>query len=232
MYKLLYFSVFDLCFITRSLFCKMQDPTVVLKFLQVMDNTSENLGNDLMCTSSVNTTNLTRNCVNELKPPYTLKQLKDLHIFLVFFEWFQTVEYLLCFIANILTVTAVIKYENLHNKPTNILILGLACADGILGKLPYLRVLVVYVSSSSDPLLSREKTILCVGFTFLVTGRGTLLMETGFLHDFLEIYPRQAKYIIFAWNRAHKVRLKCPLENLETQKTFLGEGGIGLAQVW
>ena len=95
--------------------------------------------NDTACIFLINTTNFTQNCIVEFKNPYTLKQLKDLQIFIKFFEWFQTVEYLLCFMANILTVTAVIKYEYLHNKPTNILILGLACADGVLGTLSVIK---------------------------------------------------------------------------------------------
>ena len=41
--------------------------------------------------------------------------------------------FVLCFLGNLLTLTAVIKYDNLHEKPTNILILSLAIADGLLG---------------------------------------------------------------------------------------------------
>ena len=41
--------------------------------------------------------------------------------------------YVLCLLANVLTLTAVIKYDNLHKKSTNILILSLAIADGLLG---------------------------------------------------------------------------------------------------
>ena len=41
--------------------------------------------------------------------------------------------YVLCFLVNLLTLTAVIKFDNLHRKPTNILIFNLAVADGILG---------------------------------------------------------------------------------------------------
>ena len=32
-------------------------------------------------------------------------------------------------------------------------------------------------------------------------------MEMGFIHDFLGIFPREMKDIIFAWRGAHDVRL-------------------------
>ena len=41
--------------------------------------------------------------------------------------------YFLCFLGNLLTLSAVVKFDNLHKKPTNILILSLAIADGLLG---------------------------------------------------------------------------------------------------
>ena len=41
--------------------------------------------------------------------------------------------YILCFLVNLLTLAAVVKFENLHRKPTNILIFSLVVADGILG---------------------------------------------------------------------------------------------------
>ena len=123
----------------------------------------ERLTTDATCAPLINTTNLTPNGLNEFESPYTLKQLKDLQIFIEFFEWFQTVEYLLCFLANILTVTAVIKYENLHNKPANILILALACADGVLGKLSVL--LVFFLLHLTYNYL--EETILIVNMTCL-----------------------------------------------------------------
>ena len=44
------------------------------------------------------------------------------------------VVYVTVFWANLLTIIAVVKYEKLHRKPTNILILSLSAADGLLGK--------------------------------------------------------------------------------------------------
>ena len=44
------------------------------------------------------------------------------------------VMYVTAFFANLLTIVAVVKYEKLHRKPTNILILSLSVADGLLGK--------------------------------------------------------------------------------------------------
>ena len=40
--------------------------------------------------------------------------------------------YVLILLGNLLTVSAVINVDNLHRKPTNILILSLAIADGLL----------------------------------------------------------------------------------------------------
>ena len=44
------------------------------------------------------------------------------------------VVYITAFLANLLTVIAVVNYEKLHRKPTNILILSLSAADGLLGE--------------------------------------------------------------------------------------------------
>ncbi len=37
-------------------------------------------------------------------------------------------------VVNVFTIVAIVKFEYLHNKPTNILILGLSAADACLGK--------------------------------------------------------------------------------------------------
>ena len=50
------------------------------------------------------------------------------------FEFIRAFEYFLCFWANSLTITAVATYDYLHKKSTNILILSLSIADGLLGK--------------------------------------------------------------------------------------------------
>ena len=58
-------------------------------------------------------------------------------IFVLVMEYVGSVEYLICFIANIITITAVIKFDYLNRKSTNILILSLSVADSLLGKRNY-----------------------------------------------------------------------------------------------
>ena len=52
----------------------------------------------------------------------------------VFFMVILVGMYVTAFLANLLTIIAVVKYEKLHRKPTNILILSLSVADGLLGR--------------------------------------------------------------------------------------------------
>ena len=58
-------------------------------------------------------------------------------IFVLVMEYVGSVEYLICFIANIITITAVIKFDYLNRKSTNILILSLSVVDSLLGKRNY-----------------------------------------------------------------------------------------------
>ena len=58
-------------------------------------------------------------------------------MFVLVMEYVGSVEYLICFIANVITITAVIKFEYLNRKSTNILILSLSVADSLLGKRNY-----------------------------------------------------------------------------------------------
>ena len=51
------------------------------------------------------------------------------------FYFIQIAFYALCLMGNFLTMIAVAKFENLHKKPTNILIFSLAIADGFQGLL-------------------------------------------------------------------------------------------------
>ena len=55
-------------------------------------------------------------------------------IFLYFMEFWGSLEYFICFLANLLTIMAVVKFDYLHRKATNILILSLSIADGLLGE--------------------------------------------------------------------------------------------------
>ena len=58
-------------------------------------------------------------------------------MFVLVMEYVGSVEYLICFIANIITITAVIKFDYLNRKSTNIFILSLSVADSLLGKRNY-----------------------------------------------------------------------------------------------
>ena len=61
-------------------------------------------------------------------------KLSKTEIYLMAMEYIQSVEYFICFLANILTISAVIRFDYLHKKSTNILILSLSMADGLLGR--------------------------------------------------------------------------------------------------
>ena len=61
-------------------------------------------------------------------------RIAALELFTTISGYIQAFEYFLCFLANILTITAVAKFDYLHKKSTNILILSLSIADGLLGK--------------------------------------------------------------------------------------------------
>ena len=61
-------------------------------------------------------------------------RIAALVLFTTIFEFIQAFEYFMCFWANSLTITAVATYDYLHKKSTNILILSLSIADGLLGK--------------------------------------------------------------------------------------------------
>ena len=63
-----------------------------------------------------------------------LDRYAALVLFTTIFEYSQAFEYFLCFLANILTITAVATFNYLHKKSTNILILSLSVADGLLAK--------------------------------------------------------------------------------------------------
>ena len=62
------------------------------------------------------------------------KRIAALVLFTTIFEFVRAFEYFMCFWANSLTITAVATYDYLHKKSTNILILSLSIADGLLGK--------------------------------------------------------------------------------------------------
>ena len=61
-------------------------------------------------------------------------KLSKTEIYLMTMDYIQSIEYFICFLANILTISAVIRFDYLHKKSTNILILSLSMADGLLGR--------------------------------------------------------------------------------------------------
>ena len=50
-------------------------------------------------------------------------------------NYFSAAQYIICFLANALTIASVVKFDYLHKKSTNLLILSLSIADGLLGEL-------------------------------------------------------------------------------------------------
>ena len=64
---------------------------------------------------------------NETEPRWTTYQYFEYS-----FNFVQITLYVCCFLVNLLTLTAVVKFDSLHKKPPNILIFSLAVADGLL----------------------------------------------------------------------------------------------------
>ena len=57
------------------------------------------------------------------------------YLFLTIMNYFSVPQYIVCFLGNALTITSVVKFDYLHKKSTNLLILSLSIADGLLGEL-------------------------------------------------------------------------------------------------
>ena len=55
-------------------------------------------------------------------------------LYILVLEYILSFEFLVCFLANLLTIAAVVKFNYVHKKPTNILIVSLSVADGCVGK--------------------------------------------------------------------------------------------------
>ena len=78
---------------------------------------------------------------NSMEPKWTTYQYFEYS-----YNFVRITLFVLILLGNLLSLSAVIKFDNLHKKPTNILILSLAIADGLLG----LYMLIVYYSSFSS----------------------------------------------------------------------------------
>ena len=79
-------------------------------------------------TDSITLGGMENSSKNSTEPSWTTYQYFEYS-----FNFVLITLYFLCFLGNLLTLSAVIKFDNLHKKPTNILILSLAIADGLLG---------------------------------------------------------------------------------------------------
>ena len=92
------------------------------------EQNSTNVSNLLQPTDYITLGGMENSTANSTEPSWTTYQYFEYS-----FNFVLITLYFLCFLGNILTLTAVIKFDNLHKKPTNILILSLAIADGLLG---------------------------------------------------------------------------------------------------
>ena len=60
--------------------------------------------------------------------------MTNTELYILTLEYILCFEFLVCFLANLLTIASVVKFDYLHKKPTNILIVSLSVADGCVGK--------------------------------------------------------------------------------------------------
>ena len=80
--------------------------------------------------SNLMNVNSTRRNVPEIQ-----KLSKKTELFLTTMYCLAAAQYLICFLANALTIASVVKFDYLHKKSSNLLILSLSIADGLLGEL-------------------------------------------------------------------------------------------------
>ena len=90
-------------------------------------------------------------------------RIATLVLFTTIFEFVRAFEYFMCFWANSLTITAVATYDYLHKKSTNILILSLSIADGLLGKrfLVFNNFWSTFCGATDTPVLDFWWRLLC-----------------------------------------------------------------------
>ena len=56
-------------------------------------------------------------------------------LFVLVMKYVGGAQFFMCFLPNALTIASVVKFDYLHKKSTNLLILSLSIADGLLGEL-------------------------------------------------------------------------------------------------
>ena len=56
-------------------------------------------------------------------------------LFVLVMKYVGAAQFFMCFLPNALTIASVVKFDYLHKKSTNLLILSLSLADGLLGEL-------------------------------------------------------------------------------------------------
>ena len=71
-------------------------------------------------------------------------------------NYVQVAVFVACFLANLLTITSFVRFENLHRKPSYILILSLSIADGLLGKCKYDYVLQIMCKGPRNGPMGRN----------------------------------------------------------------------------
>ena len=104
------------------------DSFTITKQILSKEQASTNVSSFLQPTECIIFEGMENSTANSTDPNWTTYQYFEYS-----FSFVRITVYVLILLGNLLTLTAVVKFDNLHKKPTNILILSLAVADGLLG---------------------------------------------------------------------------------------------------
>ena len=104
------------------------DSFTITKQILSKEQASTNVSSFLQPTDYVTLKGMENSTANSTDPNWTTYQYFEYS-----FNFVRITLYVVILLGNLLTLTAVIKFDKLHKKPTNILILSLAIADGLLG---------------------------------------------------------------------------------------------------